>query len=286
MLAKDVRVKTDEGPKFHKQRCCGSRYELARTTYRIVSWGEDAEGEIYLVDFTGGGIHQLVKAPEVIKAQTKFPRKLSETASSPRPGTTRSRRAFIPYSVNAQLWGDHASKERFIAIPGMGQIGFDEIEYPQPSPGAPYGWRFPDGTVLVKTFSMGHGARQPKEPQTPGDAHPALPAVPRHAGVRRPVLARLHVCLERRADRTPSCSTRRGREAVFCSTPCRDLDVEHASSPFLVEQLGVGLLVVPDIRVAAPVLVAVLLRAGNCWKCRMRVSSVCGSLGCRAPCPC
>ena len=41
----------------------GEHRELARTTYRIVRWGEDADGEIYFCDFTGGGIHQLVKAP-------------------------------------------------------------------------------------------------------------------------------------------------------------------------------------------------------------------------------
>src|SRR5262249_39744213 len=68
----------------------------------------------------------------------------------------------IPYSVNAQLWGDHAYKERFIAIPGNGQIGYDEITYPQPSPGAPPGWRFPDGTVLVKTFGMEMERGNPK----------------------------------------------------------------------------------------------------------------------------
>lgn len=56
--------------------------------------------------------------------------------------------------MNAELWSDHAVKDRFIAIPGEGKIGFDEITYPQPSPGAPPGWKFPDGTVLVKTFSM------------------------------------------------------------------------------------------------------------------------------------
>jgi hypothetical protein len=64
--------------------------------------------------------------------------------------------------VNAQLWGDHAVKERFLAIPGNGQIGFDEITYPQPSPGSTPGWRFPDGTVLVKTFLMDMERGNPK----------------------------------------------------------------------------------------------------------------------------
>jgi uncharacterized repeat protein (TIGR03806 family) len=127
--------------------------ELARTTYRVVSWGEDADGELYFLDFIGGGIHQLVKAPKA-KDDVKFPRKLSETGIFASTKDHKVAPGVIPYTVNAQLWGDHAQKERFIAIPGNGQIGFDEITYPQPSPGAPPGWRFPDGTVLVKTFAM------------------------------------------------------------------------------------------------------------------------------------
>ena len=136
--------------------------ELARTTYRIVSWGEDADGELYFLDFTGGGIHQLVKAPAAKAASRRFPRKLSETGIFASTKDHKVAPGVIPYSVNAQLWGDHAYKERFIAIPGNGQIGFDEITYPQPSPGAPPGWRFPDGTVLVKTFGMEMERGNPK----------------------------------------------------------------------------------------------------------------------------
>ena len=129
--------------------------EIAQTTYRIVSFCEDAEGEIYFLDFTGGGIHQLVpSAKKDLKKSAKFPRKLSDTGIFASTKDHKVAPGVIPYSVNAQLWGDHAVKERFIAIPGAGQIGFDEISYPQPSPGAPPGWHFPDGTVLVKTFSM------------------------------------------------------------------------------------------------------------------------------------
>jgi uncharacterized repeat protein (TIGR03806 family) len=137
------------------------REELARTTYRIVTWAEDADAELYFVDFMGGGIHQLVKAPQT-KAAADFPRKLSETGVFTSTKEHKVAPGVISYSVNAQLWGDHASKERFIAIPGEGQIGYDEVIYPQPSPGAPFGWRFPDGTVLVKTFSMEMERGNPK----------------------------------------------------------------------------------------------------------------------------
>jgi uncharacterized repeat protein (TIGR03806 family) len=136
--------------------------ELARTTYRIVSFGEDADGEIYFCDFTGGGIYQLVKADKKDDSAKNFPRKLSETGIFTSTKDHKVAPGIIPYSVNAQLWGDHAVKDRFIAIPNNGRIGFDEITYPQPSPGAPPGWKFPDGTVLVKTFAMDMERGNPK----------------------------------------------------------------------------------------------------------------------------
>lgn len=141
--------------------------EIARTTYRIVTWGEDADGEIYFCDFTGGRIYQLAKRTEqdlrdAEAARLNFPSKLSATGIFASTKDHKVAPGVIPYSVNAQLWGDHAEKERFIAIPNNGQIGFDEITYPQPSPGAPPGWRFPDGTVLVKTFSMDMERGNPK----------------------------------------------------------------------------------------------------------------------------
>jgi uncharacterized repeat protein (TIGR03806 family) len=63
-------------------------------------------------------------------------------------------KGLIPYSVNAELWSDGATKERYIAIPGDGKIEYETVTYPQPAPGASPGWRFPDGTVLVKTFFL------------------------------------------------------------------------------------------------------------------------------------
>ncbi|MCI0381386.1 MAG: PQQ-dependent sugar dehydrogenase, partial [Gemmataceae bacterium] len=128
-------------------------YELARTTFRIITWAQDADGELYFVDFTGGRIHQLVKAPPA-EPQAPFPKKLSQTGVFASTKDYKVAPGLIPYTVNSQLWGDHAVKDRYLAIPGDGQIGFDEITYPQPSPGSTPGWRFPDGTVLVKTFSM------------------------------------------------------------------------------------------------------------------------------------
>lgn len=129
------------------------RQELVDTPLRIVTFCEEASGELLLVDFMNGTLYKLVPAPKA-EPTAPFPRKLSETGlftstkdHTPAPG-------LIPYSVNSELWSDHATKERFLALPGNSQIEFETVTYPQPSPGAPYGWRFPDGTVAVKTFSM------------------------------------------------------------------------------------------------------------------------------------
>ena len=128
--------------------------QLSDTLLRIVAIGQDQQNEILFLDFVGGQLHRLAPRPESPVRTAEFPRMLSRTGlftsteeMTPAPG-------LIPYSVNAPLWSDHAAKERYIALPGTSQIEYDTVIYPQPAPGVPPGWKFPDGTVLVKTFSL------------------------------------------------------------------------------------------------------------------------------------
>ncbi len=147
---------------FDTGRIWGFRYdgnkvtqhrELSKTKQRIVSFGEDEAGEVYFLDFVGGQVHRLAPAPKTT-ANADFPRKLSETGLFASTKDHKPQRGLIPYSVNAPLWSDGLFKERFLALPGESKIDYNAIVYPQPAPGAPPGWRFPDGTVLVKTFSL------------------------------------------------------------------------------------------------------------------------------------
>jgi uncharacterized repeat protein (TIGR03806 family) len=128
--------------------------ELAKTSLRIVAWGQDAEGEVYAVDFVHGGFFHLVPAPPAVADAPVFPRKLSETGLFSDTAALTPAKGLIPYSVNAELWSDGATKERFMAVPGTGKIEYETVTYPQPAPGSVPGWRFPDGTVMVKTFSL------------------------------------------------------------------------------------------------------------------------------------
>ena len=100
-------------------------------------------------------------------------------------------------------------------MPGDGKIEFDTVTYPQPAPGSLPGWRFPDGTVLVKTFSLDTGAGQPDEPPPAGNAPAALPsdaAAPRRSATRS-------------GTATPTSGTTT-RPTPNCSTP-RALDREY-----------------------------------------------------------
>jgi uncharacterized repeat protein (TIGR03806 family) len=126
--------------------------ELVDSSLRLVGFAEATDGELFLLDHMSGQISQLV--PNAAKATSDFPRTLSATGlfasvaeHVPAPGV-------IPYSVIAPQWCDGATKERYLAVPGESKIAFEAITYPQPAPGAPPGWKFPDGTVLVETLSL------------------------------------------------------------------------------------------------------------------------------------
>ncbi|MBI2823896.1 MAG: PQQ-dependent sugar dehydrogenase [Planctomycetia bacterium] len=129
------------GLRYDGQRVTWQR-ELADTTLAIVAIGEDADGELHIVDHAGG-IYRL-EPNEATAVNQQFPRKLSETGLFADVAGHAPAAGLIPYSVNSALWSDGALKDRLIALPGEAQIEFVEA----------HGWNFPDGAVIVKTFSF------------------------------------------------------------------------------------------------------------------------------------
>ena len=119
--------------------------ELVDTPLKLVAFGQDAAGELLLLDYQGT-LHRLARNPEAAKpdASSRFPRRLSDTGlfASTKDHTVAP--GVIPYDVNAPLWSDGAHKHRYLAVPGDKKIRY--------SPDA--AWGFPDGSVLVKTFEL------------------------------------------------------------------------------------------------------------------------------------
>ncbi len=135
--------------------------QLTDTQLRVIEFAQDDAGEVYFADFVSGRLYRLAPAPPPDPLAPRFPRWLSETGlftsteeMTPAPG-------LIPYSVNSALWSDGASKEGYLALPGDSKISYNTLTYPQPAPGAPPGWQFPDGAVAVKTFSIEMEAGKP-----------------------------------------------------------------------------------------------------------------------------
>ena len=108
----------------------------------LSSFAEANDGELYVLDWGGGGIHRIVPARDA-PADDGFPRRLSETGcftgSPPRPVE-----GMIPYDVVSPLWSDGAEKRRWFAIPDGATIGV----------GPDGDLDFPPGSVLVKEFLL------------------------------------------------------------------------------------------------------------------------------------
>jgi len=130
-----------------------SQVELVEPTLRIVAFGEDPAGELYVLDYDQGTIHQL--APLEGQAENKtFPIRLSETglfASTPKhepaPGV-------VPFSINAEQWADHAMAERFVALPGESSITLNSDQVPIEGTIFKRRLTFPKDAVLAKTISL------------------------------------------------------------------------------------------------------------------------------------
>jgi uncharacterized repeat protein (TIGR03806 family) len=134
------------GFRFEKGRVVDHR-ELADTTHRVVGFGDDNNGEFYVLDHTAGTIHQLVPNPQPDRSST-FPRKLSETGLFSSVTEQTLAAGVIPYSINAEPWADHAVAERFVALPNESSTKAADAT-----------WSFPKDSVLAKTLAleMEHG---------------------------------------------------------------------------------------------------------------------------------
>ncbi len=124
--------------------------ELCRSTLMPAGFGITPAGELLICDHGGGGLWQLGRNPEAGKPMN-FPRKLSETGlftsvpqHTPAPGV-------MPYLINAPRWADHASAERFIALPGTSSISLAEQSQGVLAKGR---WVFPSNTVFAKTYTL------------------------------------------------------------------------------------------------------------------------------------
>jgi uncharacterized repeat protein (TIGR03806 family) len=117
--------------------------ELADTSLSIASFGQGNDGELYVVDIAGGGLHRIVDAGGGTPG-TPVATQLSATGcvSPQSPGAPAS--GLVPFEPAAPFWSDNAAKERWLAIPNGTSIAV----------GGDGDFVFPPGSVLMKHFRL------------------------------------------------------------------------------------------------------------------------------------
>ena len=115
--------------------------KVAATGRSIASFGEDADGELYVLSFDGG-IYRIVPTQAADDAFAHWPKKLSATGlfTSLRP--LKPAAHVSPYDLAVPFWSDGAEKTRYLAIPEGAKLGYRD-EGPL---------ELPVGATLIKNF--------------------------------------------------------------------------------------------------------------------------------------
>jgi putative heme-binding domain-containing protein len=117
---------------------------LADTGLRLVAFGEDGAGELFLLEHERTNQVYRVVPNHATRAGGEFPRTLSHSGLFAATRDHVPAAGVVAYRINAEAWSDGARVERLLAIPGDGRI--------EVNPGGD--WTLPDGSVLARTLSL------------------------------------------------------------------------------------------------------------------------------------
>jgi uncharacterized repeat protein (TIGR03806 family) len=120
--------------------------ELLDTALLIASFGQGNDGELYVVDIGGGGLHKIVDGGGGgVPGGPPVPTLISATGCVNAQNPSQPAAGLIPYEPAASFWSDNAVKERWLAIPNGTSIAV----------GGDGDFTLPNGTVLMKHFRLG-----------------------------------------------------------------------------------------------------------------------------------
>ncbi|HVH42784.1 MAG TPA: PQQ-dependent sugar dehydrogenase [Labilithrix sp.] len=116
---------------------------LLSSNLKISSFGQDPDGEVYVVDYSSGTVKQIVAGGDAA-ASSGAGARLSETGCLDPAAPARAPNGAIAYTVNSPLWSDGAQKDRWLFVPTDKKIGVR----------ADGDFDVPPESVAVKTFTV------------------------------------------------------------------------------------------------------------------------------------
>ena len=127
--------------------------EIAHSTIKIIAFGEDSQGELFVLDYDGG---IYVLEPNLTESNAaEFPRRISQTGLFTAKGDPAQ--GVAAYKVAMQQYADGAWGEHLIALPEGKNVLLAKD-------GA---MTYPDGTVLAKTLFLNElGSDLPRRVET------------------------------------------------------------------------------------------------------------------------
>ena len=130
-----------------------SLIDLVEPSIRVVAFGEDHEGELYVVDYDVGTIHTLERNPTTTKPPD-FPRTLSATGLFSSVRGHIPAEGVVPFAINAAQWVDGATAERLVAVPGSAVIEWLHKDVQLVGSMFSRRFDFPANSVLARTFTL------------------------------------------------------------------------------------------------------------------------------------
>ena len=113
--------------------------EVIATANSPASFGEDNQGEIYLISLNGG-----IFGFDETGGSGSIPDQISETGVFANLATLEPAQGLVEYELNHPFWSDNAVKRRWVGIPDGSRLQF----------AASGAWSFPVGTVVIKHFEL------------------------------------------------------------------------------------------------------------------------------------
>ena len=145
-----------------------SAIQTERRPGSVSSLGEDAAGELYACDHSGGKLWKLTprrsgqNSPVIAweplarlpaSGPQDAPATLGATGVFRDLANLEPAAGFTPYQLNVPFWSDGARKRRWLGLPAKGTIDFAVKD----------AWTFPVGTVAVKHFDWVPDERHPAQ---------------------------------------------------------------------------------------------------------------------------